>query len=106
MIIVFLLSVVVIHPLCVSAQQWCVPTLSATDAELQANIDWGCSTGEVDCGPIQPGGNCYDPNTLSSHATFVMNAYFQSHGQIQKACNFNNTGQIVTTDPSHGSCKM
>ncbi|KAL1213124.1 Major pollen allergen Ole e 10 [Cardamine amara subsp. amara] len=106
LILVFLLSLVVIHPLCVSAQNRCVPASTASDAQLQANIDWGCSAGQVDCGPVHPGGNCYDPNTVGNHALYVMNAYYQSHGQTSEACDFKSTGLIVTYDPSYGTCKL
>lgn len=105
-ILVFLLSLVVIHPFCVSAQQWCIASPRATDAGLQANIEWGCSTGGVDCGPIQMGGNCWNPDTVRSHASFVMNRYYKNQGEFKDACDFNGTGDIVFKDPSHDSCQM
>lgn len=76
---------------------------TATNEQLQANIDFGCSQG-VDCTPIQPGGNCFNPNTLLDHASFVMNAYYQSHGRVVYACKFNSTSCFVFVDPSHDSC--
>lgn len=85
--------------------QWCVVAISATDAQMQANIDWGCSIeAKVNCRPIQPGGACFDPNTLMNHASFVMNAYYQSHNRTEEACYFNDTGTFIITDPSYGDC--
>ncbi|CAN8302180.1 unnamed protein product [Cochlearia groenlandica] len=88
-----------------SALTWCMASPSATDAQLQANIDWACNEGNVACVTIQPGGTCFDPNTLISHASFVMNAYYQRQGRAKEACDFSNTGKIVITDPSYGVCK-
>ncbi|KAK1591924.1 hypothetical protein Q3G72_016010 [Acer saccharum] len=49
----------------------------ADEKVLQANIDYDGS--RVDCGPIQPGGSCFLPDTLKSHASFAMNSFFQSN---------------------------
>ncbi|XP_010463329.1 PREDICTED: major pollen allergen Ole e 10-like [Camelina sativa] len=92
---IFLSLIMINHLYVVSSTQWCIATLTATNEQLQDNID---------CGPIQPGGSCFIPDTLVNHASFVMNAYYQSHGQIMKACSFKNTGTLAATDPSYGSC--
>ncbi|CAN8237047.1 unnamed protein product [Cochlearia groenlandica] len=106
--LVFLLSLVVIdEPLHVSSKTWCLSALSATDAELQANIDWGCSKGKVDCGPIQPGGVCFLPDSLGNHASYVMNAYYQANHERKEACDWNDTAQVVLTEPpTQGDCKF
>ncbi|EYU33213.1 hypothetical protein ABFS82_06G145900 [Erythranthe guttata] len=85
-------------------KKWCVPKAEASDSELQKNIDYVCSQG-VDCGPIQPGGACFDPNTVRSHASFVMNAFYQREGRHDFNCNFSGSGLITSTDPSTGNCK-
>ncbi|EOA14296.1 hypothetical protein CARUB_v10027463mg [Capsella rubella] len=76
---------------------------TATDEQLQANIDYACSQ-NVDCSPIQPGGDCFNPNTLFDHASYVMNAYYQNHGRVDQGCGFQHTGCFVFADPSNGSC--
>ncbi|XP_010511589.1 PREDICTED: major pollen allergen Ole e 10-like [Camelina sativa] len=103
--IIFFLSLILCHPLHISAKTWCVSAASATDAQLQANIDWACTIGTVDCVKINPGGPCYEPNTLTSHASFVMNEYYQLHGATEEACDFNHTGQIINANPSYGRCR-
>lgn len=60
-----------------SEPKWCVTSLSATDAQMQANFGWLCGETIVDCDPIKPGGPCFEPNTLRNHASFVMNEYYQ-----------------------------
>ncbi|CAA6654976.1 unnamed protein product [Spirodela intermedia] len=76
----------------------------ASEAALQANIDYVCSSG-VDCRSIQQGGACFLPNTLRSHAAFAMNAYYQSAGRHDFNCDFGKTGVVTLSDPSYGSCK-
>ncbi|KAF5744605.1 Glucan endo-1 3-beta-glucosidase [Tripterygium wilfordii] len=82
---------------------WCEPKSDASDEALQKNIDYVCSIG-VDSQPIQDGGPCFNPNTVRSHASYAMNAYYQSFGRSDLGCDFNHTGVITTTDPSYQSC--
>ncbi|XP_010444206.1 PREDICTED: major pollen allergen Ole e 10-like [Camelina sativa] len=101
---VFLLLSAVAIPVVTSNRQWCMAMNTASAEQLQANIDYACSQHNVDCRPIQPGGSCYEPNTLLDHASYAMNAYYQNNGRIDSACKFNRTGCFIFVDPSHGSC--
>ncbi|XP_065872125.1 glucan endo-1,3-beta-glucosidase [Euphorbia lathyris] len=85
-------------------KKWCVAKADATNAQLQGNIEYVCSQG-VDCRPIQGGGACFDPNNLRSHASFLMNSYYQTHGAHDFNCDFSHTGLLTSFDPSHGICK-
>lgn len=87
-----------------NGRKWCVAKGDASAEALQANIDYACSNG-VDCRAIQLGGSCFLPNTLHSHASYAMNAYYQSHGRSDFNCDFSKTGIIATSDPSSGGCK-
>ncbi|PON33514.1 Glycoside hydrolase [Parasponia andersonii] len=86
-----------------SGKNWCVPKTDASDAALQENIDYVCST-KVDCNPIQAGGPCFEPNNVRSHASYAMNAYYQDFGPQDYNCDFNHTGLITYTDPSYEAC--
>ncbi|XP_010516112.1 PREDICTED: glucan endo-1,3-beta-glucosidase-like isoform X2 [Camelina sativa] len=86
--------------------KWCVARSGATDKQLQDNINWVCGQGGVDCKPIQAGGSCFNPSSVRTHASFVMNAYFQSHGRTDGTCNFSGTGMVVGNNPSNGACKF
>ncbi|CAN6909823.1 unnamed protein product [Brassica oleracea var. botrytis] len=104
-VIFTILSVIAVHQIPVAtSKQWCIANSTATDAELMLNIYLGCEHKFVNCKPIYPGGSCFDPDTLISHASFVMNAFFQLHNRTKEFCGYNNTGIITTTDPSYGSC--
>ncbi|KAF3454703.1 hypothetical protein FNV43_RR05151 [Rhamnella rubrinervis] len=80
-------------------RKWCVPRSDASDAALQANLDYVCSIG-VDCNPINAGGACFEPNTVRSHASYAMNAYYQTFGPQDYNCDFNHTGFVTSNDPS------
>jgi len=81
------------------AKQWCVPKPDATDAQLQANINYVCSQG-VDCQPIQAGGSCFAPNTVRAHATYAMHTFYQTKGRQPFQCDFANTGVLTHSNPS------
>lgn len=78
--------------------KWCVASPSASDDQLQANIDFVC--GKVDCSIVKSGGACFDPNTVKNRASVAMNLYYQQTGEADMSCDFNGTGNIVTNDPS------
>ncbi|KAL8542932.1 hypothetical protein ACS0TY_003705 [Phlomoides rotata] len=82
---------------------WCVPRQGISDAQLQANLDYACGQG-IDCGPIQPGGACFEPTTVASHAAYAMNVYYQSAGRNSGSCDFSQTATVTTTNPSYNSC--
>lgn len=82
---------------------WCVPKSGVSDAQLQASLDYACSH-NIDCGPIQPGGACFDPNTVASHAAFAMNLYYQTSGRNPWNCDFSQTATLTTNNPSYNGC--
>jgi hypothetical protein len=81
-----------------TAASWCVPKGGVSDAQLQANLDYACSHA-IDCGPIQPGGACFEPNTVSSHASYAMNQYYQTMGKNPWNCDFSQTATLTSTNP-------
>ncbi|XP_004241225.1 glucan endo-1,3-beta-glucosidase [Solanum lycopersicum] len=87
------------------SKKWCVPKTDASDAALQSNLDFVCSSGIVDCQPIKDGGPCFEPNTVRAHAAYAMNAYYQANGGKDLDCNFINTGVVTNYDPSYEECK-
>ncbi|KAM3236471.1 major pollen allergen Ole e 10 [Capsicum annuum] len=93
------------NPTTPGGKKFCVPKPEATDKKLTACIKWVCKEGGVDCGPINPGGACSQPNTLRSRATWAMNAYFQMKGKTDSMCGFSGTGVVSSIDPSYGTCK-
>jgi hypothetical protein len=77
---------------------WCVAKPSADEKALQGNINYVCQN--VSCSVIQPGGPCFNPNTLASHASIAMNLYYAYNGRHSWNCYFRDSGIIVQSDPS------
>ncbi|CAM8926631.1 unnamed protein product [Rhodiola kirilowii] len=86
-----------------STSAWCVPKAGVSDAQLQANLDYVCSHG-FDCGPIQPGGACFEPNTMMAHATYAMNLLYQTAGRNPWNCDFSQTATLTSNNPSYNGC--
>ncbi|XP_020593965.1 glucan endo-1,3-beta-D-glucosidase-like [Phalaenopsis equestris] len=81
---------------------WCIAKPSSDVATLLANINYACS--QVDCGMIQSGHPCFYPDTPISHASIAMNLYYQAKGRNAWNCYFSNSGLLLNTNPSYGSC--
>lgn len=79
---------------------WCVAKNNAEDAALQSALDWACGAGGADCGPIQHGGPCYDPNSVQNTASYAFNDYFLKHGMTDDSCNFDNNAAVTSLNPS------
>ncbi|KAK1293412.1 Glucan endo-1,3-beta-glucosidase 7 [Acorus calamus] len=78
---------------------YCVPRPGVSDAQLQANLDYACAQG-IDCTQIQPGGSCYLPNTVASHAAYAMNLFYQKSAKNPGNCDFRQTAALVLGNPS------
>ncbi|KAG8379730.1 hypothetical protein BUALT_Bualt07G0119800 [Buddleja alternifolia] len=80
-------------------KDWCVVQGSAPPDKMQGFLDYAC--GKVDCGPIKPGGACFDPDFLFIRTSFALD-------QLYRSTNFCNLdiGQITTQDPSFPGCQF
>lgn len=82
---------------------WCMPKAGVSVTQLQANIDYVCGHG-FDCSPIQPGGACFEPNTVASHAAYAMNILYQTAGHDAQNCDFAQTATLSSNNPSYDGC--
>ncbi|XP_059663338.1 glucan endo-1,3-beta-glucosidase 4 [Cornus florida] len=87
-----------------TGSSWCVASQSAPQIALQVALDYACGYGGADCSAIQPGGSCYNPNTLRDHASSAFNSYYQNN-PVPNSCNFGGTAIITNTDPSYETCQ-
>ncbi|KAI3439631.1 Glucan endo-1, partial [Psidium guajava] len=77
---------------------WCIPKSGVSDAQLQANLDYACGHG-INCQPIQPGGACFEPNTVASHAAYAMNLFYQNSDHSPWNCDFSQTATLSSDNP-------
>ncbi|RWR73061.1 glucan endo-1,3-beta-glucosidase 1 [Cinnamomum micranthum f. kanehirae] len=83
---------------------FCVAVDGVDKRMLQAALDWACGPGRANCSDIQPGEDCYEPNTVKNHASYAFDSYYHMEGQAAGSCDFKGVAIVTTTDPSHGSC--
>uniref|UniRef100_A0A7C8Z255 Glucan endo-1,3-beta-D-glucosidase n=1 Tax=Opuntia streptacantha TaxID=393608 RepID=A0A7C8Z255_OPUST len=84
---------------------WCVARPMASQIDLQIALNWACGPGQADCGPIQPGGVCFQPDNLVNHASYAFNSYYQQNGNNDIACYFGGTAVLTKRNPSYGKCQ-
>lgn len=77
-----------------------MPKPGIPESELQSNLDYACGMAGIDCSPIQPGGPCFEPNTVASHAAYAMNILYQTAGRNPWNCDFSQTASLTSTNPS------
>lgn len=85
---------------------WCVAKPGSPDRDVTNALNFACGEGGADCGAIQAGGPCFNPNTVASHASFAFNVYYQKMGRNYWNCYFGGTGVITITDPSYAGCNF
>ncbi|RYR62968.1 hypothetical protein Ahy_A04g020740 [Arachis hypogaea] len=97
-----LLISIVTYSMVVSTTEaiWCLPQPNATDTAMQAGLDYACSH-LANCGPIQPGGICFLPNTIRFHASYAYDSYWKAHGKTIDACRFGGTGAPQLASSHH-----
>nr|XP_043628190.1 glucan endo-1,3-beta-glucosidase 13-like [Erigeron canadensis] len=83
---------------------WCIASPNATESDLKNGLDWACSSGNVDCSPIQPSQPCFQPDSIASHASYAFNSYYQQNGATDIACSFGGTGMKTYQNPSYDNC--
>ncbi|XP_057415075.1 PLASMODESMATA CALLOSE-BINDING PROTEIN 2-like [Lotus japonicus] len=102
MLLTIVITTMTMNVMIVGAR-WCIARSSASPSALQANLNFACAHG-ADCRAIQPGGSCYEPNTILNHASYAYDSYYQHMLKAPSACNFGGTATIAVTDPSFGRC--
>ncbi|KAJ7260529.1 hypothetical protein O6H91_Y407300 [Diphasiastrum complanatum] len=83
---------------------FCITSVGASFTGLQSALDWACGKARVDCSAIQPGQDCYLPDTVASHASYAFNSYYQDSGMDPSSCSFSGLASITSLDPSYGKC--
>ncbi|KAE8729816.1 Detected protein of confused Function [Hibiscus syriacus] len=83
-----------------NGRTWCIASKKASRTDLQNALDWASGPGKADCSSIQPNQQCFEPNTLLSHASFAFNNYYQKNGATDASCSFRGNAIKVGQDPT------
>ncbi|KAG8048014.1 hypothetical protein GUJ93_ZPchr0008g13264 [Zizania palustris] len=80
---------------------WCVLTggKAVNETAVAAAVEYACQQGSGTCTALQPGGECYQPNTLDAHASYAFNIYWQQFRKAGGTCFFNALAEKTTKDP-------
>jgi len=83
--------------ICTQENWICQPKPGETDDALGEQLQWACQPSNLDCTPINPGGQYFEPNNVQSHCAWAFNTYYQANRVTQgiSACYFNGTSQMV-----------
>ncbi|GFY98992.1 O-Glycosyl hydrolases family 17 protein [Actinidia rufa] len=87
-----------------SSSVFCIAKQGADATKLQNGLNWACGQAQVNCSAIQPGKQCYNPDTVQNHASFAYNDYYQKMHSAGGTCDFDGTATTTSVDPSYGSC--
>ncbi|GAV70775.1 Glyco_hydro_17 domain-containing protein/X8 domain-containing protein [Cephalotus follicularis] len=85
---------------------WCVAAKEANRSALGSALSYACSQGNKTCEPVQPGKQCYKPNSDFWHASFAFSSYWAQFRKVGGTCYFNGLATQTIRDPSYGHCKF
>ncbi|KAA8543546.1 hypothetical protein F0562_021708 [Nyssa sinensis] len=85
---------------------WCVAARGVNWTELAGALTYACGQGNGTCNPIQPGKECYKPDSLIWHASFAFSSYWSQFRKLGGSCYFNGLAVQTAKNPSYGSCKF
>ncbi|KAK1428508.1 hypothetical protein QVD17_17343 [Tagetes erecta] len=78
---------------------WCVAEHGANAADLGGAMSFACGEGNGTCDPIQPGGKCFEPDSVWSHASYAFSSYWSQMRKSGATCYFNGVATQTTIDP-------
>lgn len=87
---------------------WCVVAKAkgVNRTELASALSYACSQGNKTCDPIQPGKECFKPDSLIRHASYAFSSYWAQFRSVGGTCYFNGLAKQTAKDPRYGQCKF
>ncbi|KAK4767554.1 hypothetical protein SAY86_015304 [Trapa natans] len=79
---------------------WCIVAEKANRTAVVGALAYACSQGNKTCEAIQPGKECYRPNSLVRHASYAFSAYWSQFKKQGGTCYFDGLASQTIVDPS------
>ena len=100
-----MLSLITATILAVNSTLICVADRSKSPSVLGGALSYACSTGDVNCAPINQGGAEFYPNTIYAHCDYAFNQYYVAHESGGSAsCSFNGAAYLVNCTTNCVKC--
>ncbi|CAN8324390.1 unnamed protein product [Cochlearia groenlandica] len=80
-------------------QVWCVPVQGATESELDEALRIACGQSNTTCAALAPGRECYEPVSITWHASYAVSSYWAQFRNQNVRCYFNGLAHETTTNP-------
>ncbi|KAI3935970.1 hypothetical protein MKX01_021921 [Papaver californicum] len=74
---------------------FCVAKPDADSSALKSCLDWACGQGSANCGALQAGQPCFQPNNIQSHFSYAYNDYFHRMQSAGGTCDFGGHGSCI-----------
>ena len=85
---------------------WCVVAkgVSVSDEELGSAVNNACIAGNANgtCDALSPGQECYEPVSLTWHASYAFSSYWAKFRSQGATCHFNGLAEQSSLEPSKG----
>lgn len=79
---------------------WCVAARGANTTALAGALSFACGQGNSTCDPIQRGGKCFKPDSLTWHASYAFSSYWAQFKKSGGSCYFNGLATQTAKNPS------
>ncbi|KFK39673.1 a6 anther-specific protein [Arabis alpina] len=85
---------------------WCVVAEGASEAELGQALNFACGESNATCAALAPGRECYEPVSVTWHASYAFSSYWAQFRNQSSRCYFNGLARETTTNPGNERCKF
>lgn len=79
---------------------WCVAAKGANEIELASALSYACNEVNMTCEALSPGNECYEPVSVTDHASYVFSTFWAKFKTTGATCYFNGLAEQTTKDPS------
>ncbi|XP_010532729.1 PREDICTED: probable glucan endo-1,3-beta-glucosidase A6 [Tarenaya hassleriana] len=85
---------------------WCVANEGADMAALGEALRFACGRSNDTCQALAPGRECYEPVSVTWHASYAFSSYWAQFRSQNARCYFDGLARETTTNPGNDRCKF